>query len=62
MFFSKNSNTKEKGPNRIFGNPERVELGHLALLEENLLCIQDNGSRTATCHCPTGRGDPFLQP
>lgn len=43
MFYSKNSNTKEKGLNRIFKRLEKMELGHLALLEENLLYLQDDG-------------------
>lgn len=43
MFYSKNSNTKEKGLNLVFKRLERMELGHLALLEENLLYLQDDG-------------------
>jgi rubrerythrin len=43
MFYSKNSNTKEKDLNRVFKKLEKMELGHLALLEENLLYLQDDG-------------------
>jgi rubrerythrin len=43
MFYSKNSNTKEKGLNRVFKRLEKMELAHLALLEENLLYLQDDG-------------------
>jgi len=43
MFYSKNSKTKEKDLNRVFKKLEKMELGHLALLEENLLYLQDDG-------------------
>ncbi len=43
MFYSKNSNTKEKSLNQVFKRLEKIELGHLALLEENLLYLQDDG-------------------
>lgn len=43
MFYSKNSKTKEKDLNRVFKRLEKMELGHLALLEENLLYLQDDG-------------------
>lgn len=43
MFYSKNSDTKEKELNRVFKKLEKMELEHLALLEENLLYLQDDG-------------------
>ncbi|MBN1677139.1 MAG: ferritin family protein [Candidatus Thermoplasmatota archaeon] len=43
MFYSKNANTKEKSLNQVFKRLEKMELGHLALLEENLLYLQDDG-------------------
>jgi len=43
MFYSKNSNTKERELNAIFKKLEKMELEHLALLEENLLYLQDDG-------------------
>jgi len=43
MFYSKNSKTKEKDLNKVFKRLEKMELGHLALLEENLLYLQDDG-------------------
>lgn len=43
MYYSKNANTKEKGLNQVFKRLEKMELEHLALLEQNLLYLQDDG-------------------
>lgn len=42
-FYSENSNTNVKALNQIFKKLEKMELGHLALLEENLLYLEDDG-------------------
>ncbi len=43
MYYSKNANTKVKSLDQIFKKLEKMELGHLALLEENLIYLEDDG-------------------
>ena len=43
MYYSKNANTKVKSVDQVFKKLEKIELGHLALLEENLLYLEDDG-------------------
>lgn len=43
MYYSKNANTKVKSLDQVFRKLEKMELGHLALLEENLLYLEDDG-------------------
>jgi len=43
LFYSKNSKTKEKGLSKVFKRLEKMEVEHLALLEENLHYLKDDG-------------------